>query len=192
MREINLRKQSRKFLNPVADFLVKVGISPHFLTWLGLLSTVVPFLFIIRGNFLCGGITLGLVSLFDILDGEVARKADKTTKFGGLLDSTIDRLQEAVIIFGYIIFFRAQFLAIFLLYFYLVFSYLISYVRARGEGLGFSTQKGPMDRSGRYVLLVLFTILGQKVFLIGLGLIDVLLFLTFFRRVWDLRKNLKK
>ena len=116
-----------------------------------------------NGHFLLGGLLILLAGAFDLLDGAVARVTERVTKFGGLLDSTLDRYSEAVLLFGLLIFFAKQNAALemILIFATIVGSMLVSYIRARAEGMGLHCEVGIMRRTARIVTLSLGLILSS-------------------------------
>ena len=107
------------------------------------------------GHLLPGGLVLLASGLFDIFDGALARATGRVTRFGALLDSVVDRLAEAVVLLGLLIFFvhRSSLEGTVLVYLALTGSVMVSYLRARAEGLGIECRVGVMTRPERVVLL---------------------------------------
>ncbi|GIV84086.1 MAG: hypothetical protein KatS3mg052_1093 [Candidatus Roseilinea sp.] len=93
---------------------------------------------------------------FDAVDGAVARKLGKQTKFGAFFDSTLDRLAEGALLagLGYSFAVRGDALAVAVTFAALVGSFMVSYTRARAEGLGLECRVGLFSRFGRFLLLV--------------------------------------
>src|SRR4030042_1346055 len=83
--------------------LSKSRITPDTLTWIGLAINISAAWVIATGRLIIGGVLVLVGGLFDILDGALARFTNKTTVFGGLLDSTFDRLSEAALFIGLLI-----------------------------------------------------------------------------------------
>jgi CDP-diacylglycerol--glycerol-3-phosphate 3-phosphatidyltransferase len=180
----------KKFLKPLVCFFEKINFKPIHLTFLGLFLSLIPSIFYAINLYIFAGISLILFSLFDALDGELARKKNEVTKFGGVIDSTFDRISEGFIFSGILYSFKENLLGIFLSFFSLLSSFMISYVRARGEGEGFSTRKGPMERSFRILYISFFSFFGKNIFLYSLIPFIILNLFTFTKRVFDLKKNL--
>ncbi len=180
----------KKFLSPFVDYFAKKNFKPVHLTFTGLVFSIIPAIFYALNFYILAGILLLLFSIFDTLDGELARKKMEVTKFGGVLDSTFDRLSEGFIFCGIIYSFKENIFAIILIFFSFLFSFMISYVRARGEGENFSTRKGPMERALRILWLSFFSFFGKRIFLYSLFPFIILNLFTFIRRIFDLKKNL--
>lgn len=105
------------------------GVNPNIITLLGLIPVSLFYVFTVKGLFLSALICL-VLSLLDMLDGVLARKFNKVTQFGGLLDSTLDRLADAVYFLAFV---SAGIVRIELGIALIVVSYLISYIRSRAE-----------------------------------------------------------
>ena len=96
---------SRYLENPLAVALGKIGLSPNKVTLLGLLVSGATAYWISAGNFLGGGILLLVAALMDMADGALARRFGTASPRGALLDSTIDRVAEAVVFLGLLVFY---------------------------------------------------------------------------------------
>ena len=99
------KNAARQLTNPFMTILSKSRITPDTLTWIGLAMNIVAAGFIATGHFIAGAILVLIAGLFDILDGALARFTNKTTIFGGFLDSTLDRLSDALVFVGLLIFY---------------------------------------------------------------------------------------
>ncbi|MBN1755531.1 CDP-alcohol phosphatidyltransferase family protein [bacterium] len=157
-------KLAQGYLNVVdkiARPFISLGISPNFFTVIGLAFAIITGLAFYKGYILWGGILLWVSGFFDNLDGVVARKSDKATSFGALLDSTLDRYGEFFVYIGLWAYFRnshtfGTHVCELLILLIILGSYIVSYVRARAEGLGLSCSIGVFQR-------------GERVFILGLG-----------------------
>jgi len=150
----------------VGKVIARTGVSPNTLTVLGLLLNVLVALLLAWGYFLPGGLLALVAGSFDMLDGAVARSANKSSIFGGFLDSTLDRYSEAVMLFGLLVFYvrdGSSMSAILLIYATIVGSLMISYARARAEAAGLKNEAGILARPERVILLSFFLILGKPV-----------------------------
>ncbi|MEO0270947.1 MAG: CDP-alcohol phosphatidyltransferase family protein [candidate division WOR-3 bacterium] len=172
-----------KSIIPLLYLMNKLGIKPIHLTFSGLIFSLIPAFFYIKGNFLLAGILLIIFSLFDTLDGALARYRDSTTKFGAFIDSVTDRIQEGIIFSSLIYFYREEITKVLILFFSFLFSFLISYTRARAEGLSYSIRVGPMEREERIAFIAFSSLTGKKVFIYLLILFLILVVLTFLRRI---------
>ena len=168
----------RFLAEPCARILLRLHVAPNAVTLLGfLLSGGVAYLFA-TGSFRAGGALLLVSSLFDLLDGTMARLGGRASAFGALLDSVTDRLSEAAVLLGLLLYYYDQSsqAGVILVYLTLVVSLLVSYVRARGEGLGVATTVGLVTRPERAVILAVGALVQQM--LIILGIVAALSFLT--------------
>lgn len=104
------------------------------------------------GHITGGGLLLLLSGFADTLDGTVARLTHKTSRFGALLDSSLDRVAEFFIFFGLLIYFRHQWV-IYAVMLALMGSIMVSYVKARAESLGAVRTAGLMQRPERIIVL---------------------------------------
>jgi len=191
-----------RITEPVVQLLAKMPISPNALTWLGFLLTVGAAVLIATGHLLAAGLLVLFAGFFDILDGALARRTSRTTRFGGILDSTLDRLSEAALLLGILVLFLlaeeqsvlftllAKKWSILLVGVALLVSPLVSYIRARAEALGLECQVGLFTRAERVVVLVVGLLINQVV--IALSIIVVFSFVTAGQRlvyVWQQTKN---
>ncbi|MEO0143762.1 MAG: CDP-alcohol phosphatidyltransferase family protein [candidate division WOR-3 bacterium] len=176
----NLRKI---FLTPIINLLIKLNIQPNLITFITFLLNFIPFYFYINKNFILGAISLILVNLFDAIDGELARKTNKTSKFGAFLDSNLDRFSEAIIFLAFFIAFKNNFLIQLLLIIGAFGSFFVSYIRARGEGLGILIKVGPMERAERIAFIFIMSFFIDYIFYF-LIVFNVLVYLTVIRRLY--------
>lgn len=149
------------------------------------------------GHLLAAGLTVIVAGFFDILDGALARHINRTTRFGAFFDSTMDRLSEATLLVGIVVFnlvSNRPGIEVLLVSLALVSSFLVSYTRARAEGLGLDCQVGLFTRAERIVVLTLGLLFSQFEYaLIGaLAIITIFSFITAGQRVlyvWQQTKN---
>jgi CDP-diacylglycerol--glycerol-3-phosphate 3-phosphatidyltransferase len=91
----------------LGEALSRWGLTPNLLTGIGLVLNLIVAAVIARGSLWAGGALLLLASGFDMLDGAVARASGTVTKFGGFLDSTIDRYSESLVYGGVLVYLLA-------------------------------------------------------------------------------------
>jgi CDP-diacylglycerol--glycerol-3-phosphate 3-phosphatidyltransferase len=137
-----------------------------------------------------------LAGFLDILDGALARHTGQVTRFGAILDSTFDRLSEAALLFGILIFSLREQLTveIILVCLALIGAMMVSYVRARAEGMGIECQVGLFTRAERVIVLALGLLLSQFNYALTIALVIITLFsfITAGQRllhVWQQTKN---
>jgi len=142
---------------PLSVILAKSGLKPNILTWCALAISLIAAATIATNHVLIGGFLVLLSGLFDILDGALARLTNQSTRFGALLDSTFDRISDAVILLGILVLYLQSggAVEILLVFLALVFALLTSYVRARAEGIGISCPGGLFTRTERVIILAL-------------------------------------
>ncbi|HWC72645.1 MAG TPA: CDP-alcohol phosphatidyltransferase family protein [Gemmatimonadales bacterium] len=168
-----------RLTGPLVRALIQGGVHPNAITTLGTMVLIGSGVAFGYGAVRLGGFLLLFSGLFDILDGQVARQGRMSTTFGAFYDSTVDRIGEAAVFTGLIIYFMTGPLPLELLrpafaagLIALVASLLVSYTRARAEGLGVENKVGIAARAERILLLgVPAMVLGE-----GPGRPGVLLF----------------
>lgn len=173
------------FLKPLGRAFYRAGVHPDVITVLGLVVVIVAALFIGRGEFQLGGlILLGGLPL-DALDGAVARAMERKDKFGGVLDSTLDRYADGFIFaaLGYYFAGHNQLDYLLLAFAALMGSYMVSYVRARAGEAGLSVKIGLFDRFVR-VIIILLILLIPGLLQAGLWVLAVGTNLTGLQRLW--------
>ena len=179
---------ARYITQPIVNLLAKTPVTPNTLTVCSLLITIVAAVLVVEEYFIVAGFVVLFAGIFDILDGALARSTNRVTKFGGALDSTLDRLAEAALFIGLLVVYaRDQATGkVVLVGVALISSLLVSYVRARAEGLGIECQVGIFTRSERIIFLVLGLVLSHfKYVLIGaLAVIAVLSSITVIQRLY--------
>jgi len=195
-RSSKARKTVANYLTqPVVRLLAKTPITPSAITWFGFLLAAGAAALIITGHLFAAGFVVLIAGFFDILDGALARRTNQTTRFGAILDSTLDRLSEAVLLLGILVLYvREQSIAhILLVSVALVSSMLVSYIRARAEAIGLECQVGLFTRTERVVVLALGLLLNQidNALVIALAIIVVFSLFTIGQRmiyVWQQTK----
>ncbi len=181
---------------PVTSTLIKLHLSPNALTLSGIVFASVSAALLGLGHLAVGGAVMLGASVFDTLDGAVARATGRASAFGALLDSTVDRVSESIVLLGLLVFYAdrgAQWESALVLA-TVASSFMVSYVRARAEGLGVSCEVGIMQRPQRVVLLGAGLIAGQwwlPAVWIVLAVVSALAAVTSIHRVLHARRALK-
>jgi CDP-diacylglycerol--glycerol-3-phosphate 3-phosphatidyltransferase len=156
-----------RFIEPVARALLRAGVSPNAVTVAGSVGVVIGSVgFAARGRLLIALAIVTVCALTDLLDGTMARLRGGSTKWGGLLDSTMDRISDSAVL-GSLIYWYAttgQRRAAVAALLCLISGHVISYVRARAESLGFTANVGFAERAERLIII------GVGGLLAGLGL----------------------
>jgi CDP-diacylglycerol---glycerol-3-phosphate 3-phosphatidyltransferase len=150
----------------LGETLARWGLTPNLLTAVGLVLNVLVAAVIASGSLRTGGALLLLASGFDMLDGAVARASGTVTKFGGFLDSTIDRYSESLVYAGVLVYLlgtRDYRLGSLLILVATAGSLLISYARARAEAAGFQASVGLLARPERVLILAVGLLTGYVI-----------------------------
>ena len=173
---------------PVARLFSRLGLTPNLVTLTGLAIAGAGAYVIAIGNWWAGGLIVLFAGIFDLFDGALARETGKASDFGALLDSTIDRVSEAVVLLGLLAYYLStdNDLGSILVYVALVGSIMVSYMRARSEGLGIDCKVGVMTRPERVAAVGIGLIVGHwapVVVLVVLGAIGALTIVTAIHRL---------
>lgn len=153
-------------INPFVRFLIRIGVTPNMVTTIGLLGNIAAALIFVYAGYTAtstdmnydlltwGGVVIILFSMFDMLDGQVARLGNMTSTFGAMYDSVLDRYCELFTLGGlsYYLIQTGYIIGALITFVALVGSVMVSYVRARAEGLGLECKVGFMQRPERVVV----------------------------------------
>jgi CDP-diacylglycerol--glycerol-3-phosphate 3-phosphatidyltransferase len=188
------RKKAAYYLTEApASWLARTPVTPNILSWLGFGLTVGAAVLIALGYLLAAGFMVLLAGYFDIMDGALARRTDRVTRFGAVLDATLDRASEAVLLIGITWLFLLSGeqpvlfaslggeWAVLLVFVTWLGSVLVSYIRARSEANGLECQMGLFTRTERVVILTLGLWLNQLV--LALAVIAVFSYITVGQRL---------
>ena len=209
-------------INPFVRLLIRTGVTPNMVTTIGMLGNLAAAAIFVyaavealEGNpvdygyvTLAGALIIGF-SVFDMLDGQVARLGNMTSRFGAMYDSVLDRYCEMFNLGGIIFFLIGchNMIGAVITFLAMVGSLMVSYVRARAEGLGIECKMGFMQRPERVVVTavaVLATgITGQNlgpdstfdpniILTVAMGIIAVFANMTAFARLGHSRRELSK
>lgn len=189
---------TRILIAPVARLLLRVGLTPDAITVIGTTCTCAAALwFAPRGQLMTALVLVTVFALFDLLDGTMARLSGRTSDFGAFLDSTLDRIADAVVFGAVMLYFAGpgesvlgQAMALWCL----VTGVSTSYARARAESVGYTARVGIMERADRLVLLGLSAIAAEVagdplVLAWGLALLGALSTVTVLQRVLAVRSQ---
>lgn len=183
-----IRDGARKIMERVARGAIALGLTPNAVTVLGLVPAVAAGVTFARGQVRLGGVFLLISGVMDMLDGAVARVAENESKFGALLDSTIDRYAEIAVYLGLAILYResAALIGVILA---LCGSLMVSYVKARAEGLDLTCNIGLLQRPERLIILMVGAFLGPGYLMWAIYIIAVLANFTAFERLMRMKKQ---
>src|SRR5829696_3891027 len=156
----SIGRAAQRIIDAIVRWLALGHINPNILTVIGVSLNVGCGLLFGMGWFFAAGIALIVANLFDMLDGQVARLSGRVTRFGGFLDSSLDRLSDMVVFVGLMVFYArdTEFhstLNVFLAGAAMMGSVLVSYTSARAESLISKCDVGFLRRPERVVLLII-------------------------------------
>src|SRR6476661_4932285 len=168
----SIGRAGQRIIDAMVRWLAMGHINPNILTVIGVALNVGCGLLFGLGWFFAAGIALIVANLFDMLDGQVARLSGRVTRFGGFLDSSLDRLSDMVIFVGLMVFYarNTQYhstLNVFLAGAGMMGSVMVSYASARAESMIPKCDVGFLRRPERVVLFIigaLSTVAGSKNF----------------------------
>lgn len=162
-----------RLLTPLAVVLLRLGVSPDVVTLVGTLGVAAGALALYpTGHLLAGTLVITAFVFSDSVDGIMARRSGVSSLWGAYLDSTLDRVGDAAVFGGLLLWFTGggeDRLTAVLALACLILGSIVSYAKARAEGLGMTANVGIAERADRLVAVLLAT------GLVGLGLPDVVL-----------------
>lgn len=147
----------KRIFDAIVDWLSDLRVHPNILTLLGLVVNLFAAILFARGLLFWAGLVVLFAGLFDMVDGEVARRTMRVTKFGAFFDSVIDRYSDLILLLGIVHWYARwnQMFYVWLTGLVLVGSILTSYTRARAESLIPACKVGFLERPERIVLLII-------------------------------------
>ena len=156
----SIGRGAMRIINGMVRGLASLGVPPNILTIIGVAINIFCGVLFAFGNFFGAGIVLLVANLFDMLDGNVARMTGRVTRYGGFLDSTLDRMSDMGAFLGVMVFYARltehhSTMNVFLGGVGMIMSVLVSYATARSEGLGVKAHVGFLQRPERVVLLII-------------------------------------
>ena len=155
MLSARLKPAVTRVITPVAAFALRRGVTPNAVTWVGAIGVVICALYFYpRGEFFVGTLAICILALSDLFDGTMARLSSSgSSKWGGFLDSTIDRITDSSILLGVSIYLidRGDALSYVVLV-TLVTGMLVPYIRAKAESFGISCSGGLAERTERLII----------------------------------------
>lgn len=187
-----MRKRFHVILDLIGGFLNRLGLMPNTMTILGLVGNTFGAYLLSQGFMTYGGLVVFVMGFVDALDGTMARLRGMAGEFGAFVDSVTDRYSELVIFGGLLYYFTSigDTLAVILIYAAASGSVLVSYIRSRGQSLGWDTKIGLLTRMERY--MVLAPSLVFNIPMVGLWIIAVFANLTAIQRILDVRKQARQ
>jgi len=161
------KQATARLLDPIGQALLRAGISPNAVTMLGTAGVIAgAFGFAAYGKFILAVVVITLCGLTDVMDGAMARSRGTASRYGALLDSTMDRVADGAIFSSLIFWYytQADTWSMIAGLICLVTGQIVSYVKARAEGLGFDCHVGLVERAERLITV------GVGALLAGFGL----------------------
>ncbi len=188
----NLRNKFDPFLEKVGIIFAKLGFSPNFWSWMGLILSIISAILYslhspsVGANWysatLAGGILLIIAGGLDAIDGAVARVTNRTSNLGAFLDSVIDKVSEIIIFIGIMI---GNFTNPVLVLVTLSLSLLVGYTRSKGDSLGIDLKgKGIAERAERIIILAVLSFIPFRDNIsVALWIISILAIITILQRL---------
>ena len=181
------------------DRLIESRLTPNAISLTGLVLCVVAAALVTQRLFVLAGIAFVLGSVMDTLDGRYSRMSDKGTPFGAFLDSTIDRIEEGIVLTTVAAYFSAvgDDVASGAVVVAVISSIMVSYTRARAEALGIECKVGVATRPVRVVILSAGVLFAEGAGIFSFGLLEPAVYLlaalstvTVLQRIFHVRREL--
>src|SRR5918998_3025656 len=188
-------QSAREYQDRFRSRLIESRLTPNAISLTGFALCVVAAVLVWQDYYLLGGIAFIVGSICDTLDGRYSRMSGKGTPFGAFLDSTLDRIEEGVVLTAVAYQFSSagDDLAVAAVVVAVLASLMVSYTRARAEALGVECKVGIADRAVRVVILsagLLLTGLGLDVLEISVYVLAGASVITVLQRIWHVRSQL--
>lgn len=189
MLNARIRPYWDRYMRPVGAAIARTNVSPDVVTVIGVGIQAFAAALILQGRLLAAGLVTVAAGIADVLDGAIAKAQQRASKWGGLLDSTTDRLTDALIFLSLAWLYgvspdvadrEGKWIAALALV-ALVFSYLVSYVKARAESLGFECNVGLIERAERVIIVVIGLVF--DIVPVALAVLAAASIFTFFQRL---------
>ena len=179
-------------LGSIVNLLAALRVKPNILTLIGLFINVFAAVLFANGMFTWAGLVVLFAGIFDMVDGEVARRTGHVTRFGAFFDSVIDRYSDMILFFGLVVWY-AKLDRIFyagLVVLSLIGSIMTSYTRARAESLIPACKVGFLERPERIVLLIIGALTNRMG--AAMWVMAILSNWTVSQRIWHTWQETKK
>jgi len=155
-----LKPAVTRIISPVARFLLRIGLTPNSVTAIGAFCVVVSAIYFFpRGDFFVGTLVITFFMLSDLFDGAMARISSRgASKWGGFLDSTVDRISDSAILFAVSIYLIEKNDDLSIIYLVaIVTGLLIPYIRAKAESMSIQCSGGIAERTERAIIVLVGT-----------------------------------
>ena len=146
-----------RLISPTARGLLRIGLTPNSVTTIGAIGVIATSLFAYpKGHLFGGTVAICCLALSDLFDGTMARLSEQgPSRWGGFLDSTIDRVTDSAIAMGLLIYLAQKKDALsYVLLVSIVSGFLVSYIRAKAESLQIECKGGFAERAERLIILL--------------------------------------
>jgi CDP-diacylglycerol--glycerol-3-phosphate 3-phosphatidyltransferase len=194
------RRESQEISAAVRERLIESRLTPNAISLTGFALNLAAAGLVVDRLFFLAGVAFIVGSVMDTLDGRYSRMSGKGTPFGAFLDSTLDRLEEGIVLTAVAAYFASRHdqLAVAAVVAAVLFSLMVSYTRARAEALGVACKVGLATRPVRVVILSIglvfargaslgnFQLLAPAVYVLA-----VLTVLTTIQRILHVRRELR-
>jgi CDP-diacylglycerol--glycerol-3-phosphate 3-phosphatidyltransferase len=161
MIQNRFRGQVTALISPIAKAMLNMGLTPNAITTIGALGgSISAIYFFSYGDFFIGTLVVSAFVLSDLFDGTMARLSNTgSTRWGALIDSTLDRVMDSAILIGVLLYAQQQELSLtgYLAVVALVIVGLIPYIRAKAESLGIECSVGIAERTERLIVVLVGT-----------------------------------
>ena len=192
MINAKLRGTWNRLMSPVGGALARTPLTPDQVSVIGVLLQALAAWYIVEGRLFVAALVAVVAAFADAFDGALARAKGAGRPFGALLDSTTDRLADALVFLPVAWLYGvdpetghdSEAVALMALV-ALVASFLVSYIKARAEGLGFDCNVGIAERAERLIVIILS--MAFDILPVGVGIIAVASIITFFQRLFHVR-----
>ena len=200
-RPSNGRPTPRDYQVLVRNRLIESRLTPNAISVAGLILCVIAAILIWESHWVLGGLAYTVGSFCDALDGRYSRMSGKGSPFGAFLDSTLDRIEEGIVLVAVAAQFsrRGDEIGVAAAVLAVLASIMVSYTRARAEALGVECKIGIADRAVRVVILAVGLILAGGELFDGVDLIAASVYvlaalsvITVLQRIWHVRRELQQ
>lgn len=192
---------AQEFREQARNRLIQSRLTPNAISIAGLIGNVIAAVLITQEMFVWAGVAFIVGSIMDTLDGRYSRMSGKGTLFGAFLDSTLDRIEEGLVLTAIAWYFAEQgdSLQAAACVYVVLGSLMVSYTRARAEALGVECKVGLATRPVRVVLLSIGIVLANVEISGDLNMLSLSIYamaalttVTVIQRVWHVRRELNK
>jgi len=193
---------TRDYQTVMRNRLIESRLTPNAISLTGFVLCVVSAVLILQGWWVAGGIAFIVGSVCDTLDGRYSRMSGKGSPFGAFLDSTLDRMEEGIVLAAVAVQFASDDdltfifggdVAVGVTALAVLASLMVSYTRARAEALGVECKVGIADRAVRVVVLSVGLVFGfLQAIEPAVYLLALMAVITVFQRIFHVRSELTK